>query len=274
LVAISFFYPIQNVCVLGRPPAPFPHSRTCERGFRREAGIIALTQKKKVFSVPVQCCFSFDQANPGGVILPHQGAMICVGLLLLLLCVQTSPTLSFIVIAQSGVTPVGSGKVLKEARPFFPPLSIAEARRGREAAVCIFMQVYPAKLCPSDMVQLTHKPSCGHDLRRRQGSFHCGLRPHFPGGLPRPAQGRLRSYLLLSVGCCLMRGFVGARMLTVCITQKLGSNLGNISSATMDALKVSWILVGCRDGLHAREFRRGLGSWFRVHPLHCLCHDG
>ena len=105
--------------------------------------------KKKVFSVhshPVRVCFSFDQANPGGVILPHQDAMICVGLLLLLLCVQTSPTLSFIVIAQSGVIPVGSGKVLKEARPFFAPLSITEARRGREAAVCISMQVYPAKL--------------------------------------------------------------------------------------------------------------------------------
>jgi hypothetical protein len=77
--------------------------------------------------------------------------MVCVGLLLLLLCVQTSPTLSFIVIAQSGVTPVGSGKVLKEARPFFPPLSIAEAR-GREATVGISMQVYPAKMCQLDVV--------------------------------------------------------------------------------------------------------------------------
>ena len=63
-------------------------------------------------------------------------------------------------------------------------------------------------------------------------------------------------------------------MLTVCIMQKHGSNLGNISSATMDALKVSGILVGCRDGLHAREFRRGLCFGFRVYPPHCLCHDG
>ena len=37
-------------------------------------------------------------------------------------------------------------------------------------------------------------------------------------------------------------------MLTVRITQKLGSNLGNMSGATRAALKVSGILVGCRDG--------------------------
>jgi hypothetical protein len=36
-------------------------------------------------------------------------------------------------------------------------------------------------------------------------------------------------------------------MLTVCIMQKLGSNLGNMSSATRDALKVSGMYVAGMD---------------------------